>query len=134
MNSYVKKIKCMLYGSLIEFTCRLNLVLINNIMVDESWLVVFQCERSVRAFYSRFLKIDDITFDKPMILYWFSFTFIHDSWKFITYGFLFDVAVLQTAFLQISPEEANPCRTYRNTLSQLRFSFYSSLHSYRERI
>ena len=42
--------------------------------------------------------------------------------------------VLQTTSPQIAPEETNLPRPYRSTLSQLRSSFCSSLHSYRERI
>ena len=41
---------------------------------------------------------------------------------------------LQTASPQIDLEKVNLPRHYRCTLSQLSFSFYSSLHSYRERI
>ena len=42
--------------------------------------------------------------------------------------------VLQTVSPQITPEETNLPRPYRTTLSQLRLSFCSSLHSYRLRI
>ena len=42
--------------------------------------------------------------------------------------------VLQTASPQITPEEANLPRPYRNTLSQFCSSSCSSLHSYREKI
>ena len=41
--------------------------------------------------------------------------------------------VLQTASLQIAPEEPNLPRLIRNTLSQLHSSFCSSLHPYREK-
>jgi len=41
--------------------------------------------------------------------------------------------VLQTVSPQIATEEANLLRPYRTTLCQLRSSFCSSLHSYRER-
>ena len=42
--------------------------------------------------------------------------------------------VFWTASLQIAAEETNLPRSYRTALSQLRSSFCSSLHSYRERI
>ena len=42
--------------------------------------------------------------------------------------------VLQTASQQIAPEEAGHPRLYRSTFSQLRSSFFNSLHFYRESI
>ena len=54
--------------------------------------------------------------------------------SFHTEAVCYSKPILQTASPQIAPEEANHPRPYRTTLSQLRYFFCSSLHSYRERI
>ena len=54
---------------------------------------------------------------------------IYDSKSLLSHNHVY-----QTASPQIEPEEANLTWPYRTTLSQLRYSFCSTLHSYRERI
>ena len=59
---------------------------------------------------------------------------LHTRAVSISKSFLSHNRVLQTVSPQIAPEKANLPRPYSITLSQLRSSFCSSLHSYHERI
>ena len=70
----------------------------------------------------------------PPTNYWTTIKSLHTRAVTITKSLLSPNRVLQTASPQITPEEANLPRPYRNTLSQFCSSSCSSLHSYREKI